>query len=227
MRIVRALAIVSLGIVLAGQPLFSQSLSRYRTYTLESSLAAILKSSGARQTDLKTLHERPARIQELEWRAPYMSPGNAAADPVRSLLFSFYDDQLYRIVVTYERDRMEGLTDADVTDSISGAYGSLPMQWGASDSPPLDMPPDTTLVARWDDGMSVLSLVRAGYTREFQLVLLSKQLSTRARSATKEAQRLDTREAPQRETDQRKREVDSGRAAQEKARAVNKVAFKP
>ena len=107
---IRVLAIASLGIVLAGQPVFSQSLSRYRTYTLESSLAAILKSSGARQTDLQTLHERPAKIQVLEWRAPYVSPGNVAADPVHSLLFSFYDDQLYRIVVTYDRDRMEGLT---------------------------------------------------------------------------------------------------------------------
>ena len=227
MSMVRILVIASLGIVPASQPLFAQSLSRYRTYTLESSLAAVIKTSGARAVDLKTLHERPAKIQKLEWRAPYLTNGNTAADPVHSMLFSFYDDQLYRIVVMYERDRMEGLTNADVTESISSAYGALPMQTRASDSPPLDMPPDTTLVARWDDGASVLSLVRAGYTHEFQLVLLSKQLSARARTAVQEAERLDTREAPQREIDQRKRELDSGRVAQEKARAANKVAFKP
>jgi hypothetical protein len=101
------------------------------------------------------------------------------------------------------------------------------MQSRTADNPPLDLPVDTTIVARWDDGGSVLSLVRAGYSREFQLILLSKQLSVRARSAVKAAQRLDSQEAPQRELDQRKRELDSGRAAQEKARAANKAAFKP
>jgi hypothetical protein len=30
---------------------------------------------------------------------------------VRVVLFSFYDDQLYQIVVTYDRERMEGLTN--------------------------------------------------------------------------------------------------------------------
>jgi hypothetical protein len=224
---VRVLAIASLGVVLGGQPLSAQSLSRYREFTLESSLASVLKTSGAREADLKTLHQRPARIQELEWRAPYVPSGTAAADPVRTVLFTFCDDQLYRIVVTYDRDRMEGLTNGDVIESVSAAYGALPMHGRAADSPPLEMPADTTVVARWDDGASVLSLVTGGYSREYQLVLISKQLSARARSATKEAVRLDTREAPQREMDQRKKEVADTRVAQEKARATNKLAFRP
>src|SRR4029453_9390045 len=100
----------------------AQSLSRYRAYALESSLTSIVKASGAREADLKTLHDRPARIQELEWRATYVSPGNAVPDPVPSILFPFFDDQLYRMVVTYDHDRMEGLTDGDVLDSVSAAY---------------------------------------------------------------------------------------------------------
>lgn len=226
MSTVRVLTIASLGVVLGGQPLFAQSLSRYREYALESSRASVVKISGAREADLKTLHERPARIQELEWRAAYV-PAGTAADPVRSVLFGFYDDQLYRVVVTYDRDRTEGLTNGDVIESISAAYGSIPMQVRTGDNPPLHMPADTTVVARWDDGASVLSLVRSGYAREFQLVLMSKQLTARARDAMKEALRLDLREAPQREIDQRKKQVAEAAVSLEKARAVNKAAFKP
>jgi hypothetical protein len=225
---VRILAVASLGITLGGQPLTAQSLSRYRTYALESSVVSVVKSSGAREADLKTLHERPARIQELEWRAPYVSTGRTAADPVRNVVFSFYDDQLYCVVVTYERDRMEGLTSADVMDAISAAYGgALPMHARAVDRPPVDMPPDTALVARWDDGASVLSLLRGESSHEFQLVLVSKQLSQRARTAMKEAVRLDAQQAPQRELDRRKKAVADALASEEKARAINKAAFRP
>ena len=227
MTIVRVLGIVSLGVVLTTPDVVAQSLSRYRAYPLESSLASIVKGSGAREADLKTLHERPARIQELEWRAAYVSPGKAAPDPVRSILFTFFDDQLYRVVVTYDHDRMEGLTDGDVRESISAAYAALPMQAQAKTSVSLDMPANTTVIAQWDDGTSMLSLVRAGYSREFQLVLISKQLSARARTATKEALRLDTDEAPQRELDQRNKALADIRVAQEKARTVNRAAFKP
>lgn len=227
MTTVRVLAIASLAVILGCQPLSAQTVSHYRDYVLQSSIASILKSSGAREGELKTLHERPARIQELEWRAPYVPTGSTGADPVRNVLFSFYDDKLYRLVVTYERDRMEGLTNADVIESISAAYGSLPMHARAADSPPLEMPADTTVVARWDDGASVLSLVRGGYSREFQLVLISKQLSARARSAIKEALRVDARDAPQREVDQRKKELADALVSRDKARTLNKAAFRP
>src|SRR5687768_5406432 len=52
---VRILAVALLGIILGGQPLTAQSLARYRTYALESSVVSVVKSSGAREADLKTL----------------------------------------------------------------------------------------------------------------------------------------------------------------------------
>jgi hypothetical protein len=227
MTIVRILTLVSLGVVFSTPNVVAQSLSRYRAYALESSPTSIVKASGAREADLKTLHDRPARIQELEWRAAYVSPGKAVPDPVRSILFTFFDDQLYRMVVTYDHDRMEGLTDSDVLESVSAAYAALPMQAQANPTVSLDMPANTTVVAQWDDGSSMLSLVRAGYSREFQLILISKPLSARARTAAREALRLDTKEAPQRELDQRNKALADIRVAQEKARTVNKAAFKP
>ena len=146
MNVVRMLAIVSLGIVLTAPPAVAQTLSRYRAYALESSLASIAKTSGARDSDLRTLHVRPSRIQELEWRAPYVMPGRAPVDPVRSVVFSFYDDQLYRVVVTYDRDRTEGLTDRDVFDAISATYDALPMQARESDSARADLPANSRVV---------------------------------------------------------------------------------
>ena len=221
----RMLALVSLGISLGSQPLTAQSLSRYRTYALESTVASVLKTSGAVEGDLKTLHERPARIQQLEWRAPYVPTGPVAADPVRNVLFSFYDDQLYRVVVTYERDRMEGLTNADLIEAIGAAYGALPMHTTLTVRPLFDIPADSAVVARWDDGASLLSLVRGANSREFQLVLISKQLSQQARTAIK-ALRLDVQQPPQSELD-RTKELAAPGISEEKARARNKAAFRP
>ena len=47
-----------------------------------------------------------------------------------------------------------------------------------------------------------------------------------ARAAIKEAGRLDTKEAPQRELDQRTKEAADARVASEKARVTNKAAFR-
>ncbi|MGH9345864.1 MAG: hypothetical protein ACRD26_01225 [Vicinamibacterales bacterium] len=49
-------------------------MSRYRVYVLGSSLDSVITASGVRAASAKTLHERPAVIQELEWRAPAFRP---------------------------------------------------------------------------------------------------------------------------------------------------------
>ena len=230
MTIVRVLTLVSLGVVCITPNVVAQSLSRYRSYALESSLTSIVKASGAREADLKTLHDRPARIQELEWRTPYARQGTPFVDPVHDVLFSFCDNQLYRLVVTYDRDRMEGLTDDDVIASLSATYG-VPLLRNASTARramPADLAAGTMIVAQWDNAASLLTLRRGTYSSpQYQLELISKTLDARARAAIKEARRLDTQEAPQRERDQRTKEVADARVASEKARVVNKAAFRP
>jgi hypothetical protein len=59
------------------------------------------------------------------------------------------------------------------------------------------------------------------------LVLISRTLKPRARTAMEEALRLDAQEAPQRELDQQKKEAADAGVASQKARAVNKAAFRP
>ena len=115
--------VIAVGLILGGQLAFAQDMSRYRAYVLESSLDSVVAASGARATDARTLHERPAAIQQLEWRAPYVDSRNTLADPVRAISFTFYNDALYQVIVHYDRDRTEGLTNIDIVESLSATYG--------------------------------------------------------------------------------------------------------
>ena len=49
-------------IVLSGQAVSAQDLSRYRDFVLESSVDTVAAASGVRATEAQTLHERPAKI---------------------------------------------------------------------------------------------------------------------------------------------------------------------
>jgi hypothetical protein len=229
MTAVRLAALTSLGLVLGVQPVTGQSPFAYRAYALESSVASVAKITGTRESDTRTLHERPARIQEIGWRASYLRAGDGLADPVRDVVFGFYDDQLYRIFVTYDRDRMEGLTNDDVIESISATYGAPLLQDTGTvrDGRTSVRAPEAAILARWEDGTSLLTLTWGTYSAQYHLELVSKALNLRAGAAIKEALRLDAKEAPQRELDLREKRDEATRIAGQKARAVNKAAFRP
>jgi hypothetical protein len=223
------LLVIAVGVIfLSVQVTSAQDMSRYRVYVLESTLDSVVAASGARAADAKTLHVRPATIQDLEWRAPYLGSGTTQADPVREIVFTFYNDALYQVVVSYERDRTEGLTNRDIIESISAVYG-MPTLASARTwaSPPPEALPDSIVLARWENAESMLTLVRGAYGPEFQLILMSKPLSTRARSAIKEAIRLDAIEAPRRDAEQRKKDANDASFARDKTRTTNKGAFRP
>jgi len=220
--------VIAVGLILGGQLAVAQDVSRYRAYSLESSLDQVVAASGARAADAKTLHERPAAIRQLEWRAPYVDSRSMLADPVRDITFTFYNDALYQVIVNYDRDRTEGLTNSDIVESLSTAYG-VPILPSARTrtSPPVEASADSIVVARWENADSLLTLLRGSYTPEFQLILVSKSLSARATTAVREAVRLDAIEAPRREAAQRKKEASDASAARDKARIANKAAFRP
>ena len=224
-------AVLTAGILLNAQSGFSEDQLRYREYALGSSLAMVAQTSGTAVTEARTLHERPAKIQTLRWRAPYGASDATAADPVRDILFHFADDALYRIVVTYDNTRVEGLTDSDLIDVLSIGYGEPALVSkgvvARSASPGVELPSDTLVVARWDTAASSITLIRSMFSSGVQLVLTSSPLATAARTAITEAVRLDTTEAPQRELEARTRQAADATAAQAKARAQNKAAFRP
>lgn len=218
-------AVFALGVLTVS----AQDLSRYRKYTLESSVSTVVAVSGARASDATTAHERPALIQDLVWRAPYVRAEEGPADSVRDIVFSFVDDQLYRVKGTYEPDRVEGLTDEDIVSSVSAVYGMPPLLRGRSvdGSRESAKPIENAVVAQWEDSSALLTLTRGTYLRQFQLTLASKPLSSIAEAAIREAVRLDTEERPQRELDARAKVAADAVSAAEKARVANKAVFKP
>jgi len=82
--------------------------------------------TGVSDAEAKIIHQRPVVIHELEWRLPYAltGPNAPAPDPVEPIVFTFYSDQLYKVVIDYDRYRIQGMTDADMIDAVSSVYGS-------------------------------------------------------------------------------------------------------
>lgn len=226
----RTLMFVSLGLWLSGPVLDAQTLDRYRNVQLGSGVAAVAVANGLTSADGKVIHERPATIYELEWRSALSLGGTeAAGDPVRGITFSFYNDQLFRIVVNYDRERTEGLTDADLIAAIAATYGppmtSTAAKLRASEAGAnLDQ---ATAIARWENGDASITLLRARYPTPVSLLVVSQRLDKLARVASAEAIRLDVLEGPRREVDRKKQEAEALRLADEKARPANKAAFRP
>ena len=220
--------VIAASLILSGQMASAQDVARYRAYALESSVASVVAASGARAADAKTLHARPATIQELQWRAPYVTSTDTMADPVREIAFTFYNDALYQVVVNYDRARTEGLTDKDILDALTATYGAPASPTAKTrTTPPADAFSDSIVLARWETAESLVTLVRGSYPPEFQLILMSKSLGTLAQSAIREAVRLDTLDAPRRESELRKKEAGDANAARDKTRTTNKEAFRP
>jgi hypothetical protein len=222
MFVLRAVALACL-FVLGALPATAQELSRYRDFQLESSVAAVLTSSGASASQVQSMHERPGRIQELEWHPPYVAAGTRV-DPLDSVTFGFYDDKLYQMVVTYDRERMTGLTDRDVIEALSSTYGA-PQR---TTRPARQLRVEerltyVTVLAQWISPTTELTLTRDVDSPQFQLLLSAKPLAVRARAAIKEAVRLDVQDAP----GLARAKVRQDALDAEQARKKNRAAFRP
>jgi hypothetical protein len=191
-------------------------------------LDALAIQTNVKPSEAKILHQRPAMIQELWWQRSFGRPSHET-DPVREVIFSFYNGELFRMVVNYDRYRTEGLTDEDMIEGISAQYGSAtrPTAETVSFSSSQVYNESEKVLARWEDAQYSLSLFRLKYGPAFGMVLSSKRLDALARAAVIEATRLDAQEAPQREIELQKKLDEEIRTAQEKAKLVNKPAFRP
>jgi hypothetical protein len=226
----RMLATVAFGFVLSTHSLQGQGRPQYRDFQLGGDLPAVSARSGVAASEVKTIHLRPAVIQELEWRIPYFVSGSTAPrnDPVQQIVFSFYNDQLFKLVINYDRQRTAGMTDADMIAGISGEYGS-PLQPEVKKTPAVASQIEIesgSPIARWGAGDYSVVLYRSSYA-SFRLIVTSPRLEALARTADAQAIRMDEREAPQREIARQKKAVEDTRASQEKARLTNKAAFRP
>src|SRR3954463_15287501 len=81
--------------------LWGTDLSTYRGFQLGMSLNAAVKHSGMDLSEVTTIQERPARMQELSWHPARFSRSAADSNPVEKVVFSFYQGRLFRMVVDY------------------------------------------------------------------------------------------------------------------------------
>ena len=121
----RILAISISWAVLSASPLLcAEDLSMYRDFQFGMNLPAVVKLVGMNSSAARVIHQRSELIQELDWQ-PSRSPGSSPdADPVKGILFSFCNGELFRMVVNYDRYKTEGLTTEDMVEGISANYGT-------------------------------------------------------------------------------------------------------
>src|SRR6058998_3099010 len=102
----------------------AQDLSKYRDFQFGMRLESVAKQIHMNASAAKTTHQRPALIQTLQWDqlSSYSDP--AAEDrSLRSIRFNFYNGELFKMVVTYDTARTDGLTADDMIEAISAIYG--------------------------------------------------------------------------------------------------------
>jgi hypothetical protein len=211
-------------LLLAAPLLRAQDLSKYRHFTLGMSLTKVLERTEQKMADVKVVHGRPALLQEVTWWLPSI-PGNSfQTDTVEQLIFSFYNDELYKISVTYDPSATEGLTAEDMEKSISEKYGpptylALAIDFVKEDRYDVTQTP----VASWQDAQYSFNLVRSAFSDHLGLVIYSKRVNAEAELAIAEAVKLETQEGPQREAERQKKQMDDLEVAREK----NQKSFRP
>jgi hypothetical protein len=223
MKTLRSSILCLVGLLLVAPLLRPQDLSKYRHFTLGMNLTSLLERTEQKMADVKTIHGRPALIQELTWW-PRNVPGSFRLDSVEQILFSFYNGELYKISVTYDRPSTEGLTEADMVKSISAKYGPATIVAPEIDSATnyqydLKQKP----VATWEDAQYSFSLARSSYNDILGLVALSKRANAQAEVAIAEAVKLDAQEGPKRDAESQKKQMNDLEVARQK----NQKTFRP
>lgn len=216
----------ALFIALFSSPGIAQNLGKYRDFQFGTNVESLAKQIQMKVSEANTNHQRPALIQTLQWNSTSYLPGTTAS--VRSIRFDFYNDELFKMVVTYDSVGTKGLTADDIIEAISAVYGTA----GKPDdfitiSNSTTYPDQEKVLARWEDAQYSYNFFRFSYGSEFGLVAFSKTLDMMANAASREADRLDALEAPAKELVRQKKQAEDARTALESARAVNKPKFRP
>jgi len=183
----------------------AQDLSAYRQFQFGMNLPAVAKQSDLKPTEARMIHHRPA----VEWRPERTLGSRPKKDPVKEVLFSFYNGELFRMVINYDQHTTEGLTSDDMVEAISAKYGIATRPATKIVFSSFHVYNDSErVIARWENSQYPFNLFRSSYQPAFGMVVFSKRLDALARLAIIEAIRLDEQEAPQREIEHQNREAE-------------------
>ncbi len=224
MKTIRCSILFFVVLLLTAPLLRAQDLSKYRHFTLGMSLTRVLERTDQKMADVKVIHGRPALIQELTWWPPNIPGTSYRSDTVEQILFSFYNGELYKISVTYDRTSTEGLTAQDMMKSISTKYGPatnvvMEIDSATDDRYEVRQKP----VASWEDAQYSFNLVRSSFTDHLGLIIYSKRVNAEAELAIVEAVKLEEQKGPQREAERQKKRTDDLEVARQK----NQKIFRP
>ena len=194
---------ISLVMILLSAPLVrGQDLSKYRDFSLGMSLAELSSQVDLRPLQTKLIQKHPAVIQELTCWPSVSSDHSLIADSVWQIFFSFYNGELFRILVTYDRDATQGLTAEDMVQAISTKYGTPTRPVGEISFPTNELYRSTEkVIARWEDSQYSINLVRSRFLNSFSLVMFSKRLDAQAEAAIAKSLKMEGQEDPQKEID--------------------------
>jgi hypothetical protein len=224
MKFIRFLAPALTVLLLIAPILQAQDFSKYRDFSVGTSLATVLKRTEKKLADVSTTHGAPALFQEVAWWPPSPPGASSRADSVEQVLFYFFNGELYKIAVTYDQSSTEGLTTEDLIKTISTKYGppsSVAPEPASTLNVGYDMQQKT--VASWQDSQYCLNLVRTASSDRFGLLIYSKRVNAEAELGLVEAAKLEKAQAPAREAERQKKEID----AIELTRQQNQKSFRP
>jgi hypothetical protein len=224
MNAIRVLTLSFASLLFVGPMLQAQGLSKYREFSLGTSLATVLKQTGKRLTDVSNTHVAPTLFQELTWWPPSLPGASYHSDSVEQVLFCFFNGELYKLAVTYDQGSTEGLTAEDLIKTISAKYGppgSVALEPAATLNVGYDMQQRT--IASWQDSDCSLNLVRTSTSGRFGLLIYSKRVNAEAELGLLEATKLEKEQAPAREAERQKKQID----ASELIRQQNQKSFRP
>src|SRR6202158_2367988 len=213
---------ISIVMMLVSAPLIQgQDLSKYRGFSLGMSLPELSNQVDLKPLQTKLIQKRPSVIQELTCWPSGSSDYSLKADSVWQIFFSFYNGELFRILVTYDQDATHGLTAEDMVEAISTKYGTATRPDGEISFPTNELYRSTQkVIARWEDSQYSINLVRSRFLNSFVLAMFSKRLNAQADAAIAKSIKLEGQEAPQKEIDRQKKETDELEAARQKNRKI-------
>jgi hypothetical protein len=214
--------VFSLVMILLSAPLVrGQDLSKYRGFSLGMSLPELSNQVDLRALQTKLIQKHPAVIQELTCWPGGSSDYSRQTDSVWQIFFSFYNGELFKILVTYDQDATHGLTAEDMVQAISTKYGTATRPAGEISFPTNELYRTTQkVIARWEDSQYSINLVRSRFLNSFALVMFSKGLDVQADAAIVKSIKLEGQEDPQKEIDRQKKDADDLEAARQKNRKI-------
>ncbi len=203
---------------------YGQHLSVYRNFHLGATLAIIAAQAGV-SPEPRVLSQRLVLLQELMWQPPTSDAQSPEA--VRKVVFSFYNDELFRIVVDYDPRRTAGMTPADMIEALSKEFGLATLR-STGFLPPArsTIGNGGALIVSWEDADHSVSLTSRPPSI-FAMVIESKRVAALATVAAADAIWMERLDAPLREAEREQQQTQANRDKEEAARQVNRAAFRP